>query len=191
MAEVVLFHHVLGLTEGIERLAEEMRHHGHAVTAPDLFEGKVFSSLEEGMAHVRTLGFEEVAARGVRAAEALSPAAVYMGYSLGGIPAQKLAQSRPGARGAVLVAACLPPEELGGPWPRGVPLQIHAEEHDPEFDNGYDLPTARAVVAAAADAELFLYPGNKHFFADSSLPDYEPAVARLFMTNVLAFLDRL
>lgn len=191
MAEVVVFHHVLGLTSGILELAETLRQAGHTVHAPDLYEGVVLGSLEEGMKQVRSLGFEAVVKRAENAVAGLAPGLVYLGYSLGGIPAQKLAQKRPGARGAVLVAACLPPTEFGGAWPEGVPLQIHAQEHDPEFDNGYDLPTAKALVADVADGELFLYPGDRHFFADSSTEEYDQETAMAFTRNVLAFLARL
>lgn len=191
MAEAVLFHHVLGLTEGILELARWLRSGGHVVHTPDMYGGLVFGTLQEGMAHVKSIGFQAVGARGASAAEALGADLVYLGYSLGAAPAQMLAQTRPGARGAVLIAGCLPPEEFGGAWPAAVPLQIHAEEKDPEFDNGYDLPVARSLVAGAADGELFLYPGDRHFFLDSSTPEYDPAPADLAKRRILAFLDRL
>ncbi len=191
MAELVLFHHVLGLTPGIVALADELRAGGHTVHTPDMYEGKTFATLDEGMAHVRSVGFADVTARGVAAVAGLGPGLVYAGYSLGVMPAQQLAQTRAGARGALLIAACMPTEEFGGPWPAGVPLQIHAQEHDPEFDNGYDLPTAQAVVSGAADGELFLYPGDKHFFADSSTPEYDAGATSEFVRHALAFLARV
>ncbi len=191
MAELVLFHHVLGLTPGIVALAAELRAGGHTVHTPDMYEGKTFATLDEGMAHVRSVGFADVAARGVRAVEGLGPELVYAGYSLGVMPAQQLAQTRAGARGALLIAACMPTEEFGGPWPAGVPLQIHAHEHDPEFDNGYDLPTAQAVVSEAADGELFLYQGDKHFFADNSTTEYDAGATSELVRHALAFLARV
>lgn len=186
---MVLFHHVLGLTPGILSLAERLRANGHTVHAPDMYEGRVFSTLEEGMAHVKSIGFGEVAALGARAVEGLGTNLVYMGYSLGVMPAQNLAQNRAGARGAVLIAACMPTQEFGGPWPAHVPVQVHAHANDAEFDNGYDLPTAQAVVEEAANGQLFLYPGDKHFFADSSTDEYDAEATDQMVEHLLALLD--
>ena len=191
MAEVVLFHHVLGLTPGILSLAERLRANGHTVHAPDMYEGRVFSTLEEGMAHVKAIGFGEVAAGGARAVEGMVTNLVDMGYSLGVMPAQNLAQNRAGARGAVLIAACMPTEEFGGTWPADVPVQVHAHANDPEFDNGYDLPTAQAVVEEAANGQLFLYPGDKHFFADSSTDEYDAEATDQMVEHLLALLGRV
>ena len=191
MAEVVLFHHAQGLTPGVAAFADELRRAGHAVHAPDLYDGRTFATLEEGLAYAEEIGFDEVTERGIQAAEALPAELVYAGFSLGLGPAQRLAQTRPGARGALLFYACLPVSEFGPSWPAGVPVQIHAMESDPEFDNGWDLPAARALVEEAEDGELFLYPGDQHLFADSSLPSYDADAAALLGQRVLNFLDRI
>ena len=191
MAEVVLFHHAQGLTPGVAAFADELRRAGHTVHAPDLYDGRTFATLEEGLAYAEEIGFDEVTERGIQAAEALPAELVYAGFSLGLGPAQRLAQTRPGARGALLFYACLPVSEFGPSWPAGVPVQIHAMESDPEFDNGWDLPAARALVEEAEDGELFLYPGDQHLFADSSLPSYDADAAALLVQRVLDFLDRI
>jgi dienelactone hydrolase len=191
MAEVVLFHHAQGLTPGVAAFADELRRAGHTVHTPDLYDGRTFATLEEGLAYAEEIGFDEVTERGVQAAEALPAELVYAGFSLGLGPAQRLAQTRPGARGALLFYACLPVSEFGPSWPAGVPVQIHAMESDPEFDNGWDLPAARALVEEAEDGELFLYPGDQHLFADSSLPSYDADAAALLGQRVLNFLDRI
>ena len=191
MAEVVLFHHAQGLTPGVAAFADELRRAGHTVHTPDLYDGRTFATLEEGLAYAEEIGFDEVTERGVQAAEALPAELVYAGFSLGLGPAQRLAQTRPGARGALLFYACLPVSEFGPSWPAGVPVQIHAMESDPEFDNGWDLPAARALVEEAEDGELFLYPGDQHLFADSSLPSYDANAAALLGQRVLDFLDRI
>ncbi|MGY1802409.1 dienelactone hydrolase family protein [Blastococcus sp. SYSU D00922] len=189
MAEVVLFHHAQGLTPGIEAFAEELRAAGHTVHVPDLFEGRTFPTLEAGMAHVQELGFGEAMERGVRAVEGLPAELVYAGFSLGVLPAQRLAQTRAGARGALLFYSCVPSSEFGG-WPDGVPVQVHGMDADPIFVGEGDVDAARALVEEADDAELFLYPGDQHYFADSSLPTYDPAATRLLTERVLAFLAR-
>ncbi|GAA3492816.1 MULTISPECIES: dienelactone hydrolase family protein [Streptomyces] len=190
MVEVVLFHHAQGLTPGVLAFADALRAAGHAVRTPDLFEGRVFGSLRDGMAYVEKVGFGEVVERGVRAAERLpQDGVVYAGLSLGVLPAQKLAQTRTGARGALLVDACVPPEEFGTPWPAGVPVRVHAKDADPLVAE--DLAAARALVAEADDAELCLYPGDQHLFMDSSLPSYDPEAAGLLTARVVEFLGRL
>ncbi|WBB61175.1 dienelactone hydrolase family protein [Streptomyces sp. WMMC500] len=188
MAEVVLFHHALGLGPGVLAFAGELRRAGHTVHTPDLFEGRTFGSLAEGMAHVAGIGFGEVVARGLRAADALPAEAVYAGFSVGVLPAQCLAQTRPGARGALLFHSCVPVAEFGPAWPKGVPVQVHGKEGDPLFAGEGDLDAARLLVAGAADRELFLYPGDEHFFADPTLPSYDPDAAALLTERVLAFL---
>jgi dienelactone hydrolase len=190
MADVLLFHHAQGQTPGFHAFAEELRQAGHTVHTPDLFQGRTFGSIEEGVAYAGEVGFENVVERGVRAAEALPSELVYGGFSLGVLPAQKLAQTRRGARGALLVYSAVPPSEFGT-WPEGVPVQIHGMNADPIFVGEGDIDAAREIVAAADDAELFLYPGDQHYFADSSLPSYDAVATRLLVERVLSFLEKL
>jgi len=188
MAEMLLFHHALGQTAGFHAFAEELREAGHTVHTPDLFDGRSFASIEEGMAYAEELGFPgEILARAEQAAAALPAGLVYAGFSLGVVPAQKLAQSRPGARGALLFYACVP-TEFFGPWPSEVPVQIHGMDADPMFVEEGDLDAARAIVDSTERAELFLYPGNQHYFADSSLPSYDADATALLTQRVLDFL---
>ena len=189
MTEVVLFHHAQGLTSGVRAFADSLRGFGHTVHTPDLFEARTFDTVEEGVAHAGEIGFGEVMERGVRAAEGLPAEVVYAGSSLGVMPAQKLAQTREGARGALLFHACLPVSEFGGAWPDGVPVQVHGMDADPYFAEEGDLDAARALVAGAENAELFLYPGDQHLFADSSLASYDTDAATLLTERVLTFLD--
>lgn len=188
MAEVLFFHHAQGLTDGIVALADELRAAGHTVHTPDLYAGRTFDELDEGVAHAKALGFDSLTEAGVRAADGLPEALVYAGISLGVPPAQKLAQTRPGARGVLLFAAGLEPTEFGPSWPAEVPVQVHAMAQDPEFDNEWDLPAATALVEAAADGEMFLYPGDQHLFMDRSLPAYDAEATALLMQRVLDFL---
>jgi dienelactone hydrolase len=186
MTEVVLYHHVQGLTDGVRSFAEQLRQAGHDVHAPDLFDGRTFDTIEEGMAFAREAGFGALADRGVAAGEAIGPDVVYAGFSFGVVPAQQLAQTRPGARGAVLMYSCLPVSEFGDAWPEDVPVQVHGKEADPFFAE--DLEAAQSLVDSTDRAELFLYPGQEHLFADSSVAAYDPAAAALLVERVLAFL---
>jgi dienelactone hydrolase len=192
MAEVVLFHHGQGLTGGVVALADELRSAGHTVHTPDLYDGRTFGSLTAGLAYAAEIGFDKVRERAVRAVDGLPAGLVYGGVSLGVMPAQQLAQTRPGARGALLLEACVPVSEFGDAWPDGVPAQVHGMDADPYFagegDDEGDIDSARALVEQASHAELFVYPGDRHLFTDSSLPSYDGAAAALVTKRVLAFL---
>ncbi|MGB2569930.1 dienelactone hydrolase family protein [Micromonospora citrea] len=188
MAEVLLFHHVLGLTPGVRHFAATLQRAGHTVHLPDLYDGRVLPDMAQGVAHAREVGFGTLLDRGRRAADGLPAGLVYAGFSLGVMPAQALAQTRPGAKGALFVDACLPPTEFGDGWPAGVPVQVHGMDADPIFVDEGDLDAARALVEATPQAELFLYPGKDHFFADDSLPSYDAIAATLLTTRVLDFL---
>jgi len=188
MAEVLLFHHAQGQTAGFLAFADELRRAGHTVHTPDLYEGRTFDSLDDGLANVEAIGFETIIERGVRAAEDLPAELVYGGFSLGVVPAQLMAQNRPGARGALLLHSCLPVTEFGSAWPSGVPVQIHAMDKDPFFIEEGDIDAARALVEETDQAELFLYPGEQHLFADTSLPSYDADAAALLTRRVLDFL---
>jgi dienelactone hydrolase len=190
MAEVVLFHHVLGLTSGVAGFADELRRAGHTVHTPDLFDGRRFATIEEGMAYAQEIGFPgHVIERGIRAVEGRPAELVYAGFSLGVLPAQMLAQTRPGARGALLFYSCVPVSAFGSAWPDGVPVQVHGMDADPIFAGEGDLDAARELVEQAKDGKLFLYPGDQHYFADSSLPSYDPGATALLTARVLGFLS--
>ena len=187
MAEVVLYHHVQGLTDGVRSFAGQLRDAGHTVHTPDLFDGRRFDTIDEGMEFAGDTGFGTLVERGVSAAEQLPGEVVYAGFSFGVMPAQQLAQMRPGARGAVLMYSCLPVSEFGEAWPDGVPAQVHGKDADPFFLE--DIDAARGLVESADRAELFLYPGEQHLFADPSVEGYDAEAAALLTERVLAFLD--
>jgi dienelactone hydrolase len=189
MAELVLFHHAQGQTPGFLAFADELRAAGHTVHTPDLYDGKTFATLDEGVGYAQQVGFDTILERGRLAAESLPNELVYGGFSLGVMAAQLLAQTRPRAQGALLFSAALPTSEFGGLWPPGVPLQIHMMEADEWALE--DLPAARELVETIEGAELFLYPGDRHLFADNSLPDYDESAATLLKQRVLSFLDNI
>jgi dienelactone hydrolase len=191
MAEVLLFHHALGLTAGCRSFADDLRAAGHAVHTPDLYEGRTSTDLDEGFGYAQQIGFDTISERGRLAAEGLTTELVYAGLSLGVMPAQKLAQTRPGARGALLISAAVPPSEFGGDWPEGVPLQIHMMEDDEFVRDEGDLDVARQLAETIEGAELFVYPGDKHLFVDKSIPDYDEGAATLLKQRVLSFLDTI
>ncbi len=187
MAEVLLFHHAQGRTPGVVAFADELRSAGHVVHVPDLYEGKTFTDLDEGVAHAQQVGFDTIVARGEAAAEGLPADIVYAGFSLGVMPAQKLAQNRRGVRAAMFCHSCIPLTEFGGGWPAGVPLQIHTMEND---DWG-DVDVAQQLARQNSNVDLFLYPGDQHLFTDSSLPAYDEAATVLVKQRALAMLGSI
>jgi dienelactone hydrolase len=187
MAEILLFHHAQGQTEGFLAFADELRAAGHTVHTPDLYDGKTFAALDDGVGYAKEVGFGAITERGVRAADGLPSELVYAGFSLGVVPAQMLTQTRPGARGALLLHACMPTSEFDSPWPDGVPVQIHAMDADEWFEE--DIAAARELVDEAENAELFLYPGDGHLFADNSLSDFDEGAAALLKQRILVFLE--
>jgi dienelactone hydrolase len=189
MAEVLLLHHSQGLTPGVRAFADELRGAGHTVHTPDLFGGRTFDSIDEGMAYIRgTAGFDELIDRAVEDAGALPEGLIYGGFSFGVMTAQKLAQTRPGAAGALLFESAAPPNYFAEGWPADVPVQIHGMDGDPFFAGEGDIEYAREIVAAAHKGELFTYPGDRHLFTDSSLPQYDAEATALVRQRVLDFL---
>jgi dienelactone hydrolase len=194
MTEVVLFHHVQGLTDGLRAFAEELRAGGHTVHVPDLFEGERPESVDAGVAYVKSMG-DTLSERANQVVADLHENLVYAGFSWGGSTAQELAQTRPGARGALLYESCMPitGDWAVGPWPDGVPVQIHGMEQDPIFGLEGDLEFARQLVKSVGPelAELFVYPGDRHLFTDRSLPSYDADATALVVQRSREFLDRV
>ncbi|HET9946356.1 MAG TPA: dienelactone hydrolase family protein [Actinomycetes bacterium] len=195
MAEVVLFHHVQGLTDGVRAFAEQLRAGGHTVHTPDLFDGELPASVDDGLALSQKLGDETLDQRAERVVADLPAGLVYAGFSWGVATAQRLAQTRPGARGALLYEACIPVtgDWAFGPWPEGVPVQIHGMDRDPFFALEGDIDAARELVETVGSelAELFVYPGDRHLFTDSSLPSYDADATALVIQRSQQLLARV
>ena len=197
MAEVVLFHSVLGLRPGVIVAAEGLRGAGHTVHTPDYYDGEVFDDLDESMRKEEALGYREIARRASEFVTRLPDGLVYAGFSLGAVHAEVLAASRPGALGAVLMHGAVPVEALGEyfgveRWPAGVPVQVHYAADDPWVEAKEEVaPLGEAVRGAGAAFEAYTYPGSGHFFADPDLPEYDRASSEEMWRRVLAFLDRI
>ena len=197
MAEVVLFHSVLGLRPGVIAAADRLRAAGHAVHAPDLYDGEVFDDLDDGMHKEDALGYQEIARRAREAVAGLPEGLVLAGFSLGAVHAEVLAASRPGALGAVLMHGAVPVEALKeyfgvDRWPAGVPVQVHYAADDPWVEAEEEVvPLGEAVRGAGAAFEAHAYPGSGHLFADPDLPEYDRTSSEAMWERVLAFLDRI
>ena len=192
MSTILMFHHVQGLTPGLLELADRLRAAGHEVHTPDFYDGHTFDSLEDGFAYKRSSGID-IDELADAAAEALPPDIVYAGFSLGVMSAQRLAQTRPGARAALLFESTVPisGDDTFGPWPEGLLAQIHGLDADEYFVGDGDINAAREIVAVSPGSELYVYPGDGHLFSDSSLAGFDAEATELMMGRVLEFLARL
>jgi dienelactone hydrolase len=184
VSEVVVFHHALGVSAGVRRFADALRESGHDVHTPDLFDGRTFDSVEEGMAYSEQLGGPMAMVERARTAVDSLPADLfYVGFSLGVLSAQSLAQTRQGAHGAVLCYSALPLGQWGdnwpATWPEGVRLQLHILEGDEDFD------IAKALAATVPGAELYVYRGSEHYFAE-----HDEEAVQLLTQRSLDFLSR-
>jgi dienelactone hydrolase len=185
MAEVVVFHHALGLTDAVQHFATVLREAGHTVHTPDLFEGRTFTQIDEGLAYSEELGGPVAMVDRARAAvEPLASDAFYVSFSLGVLSAQSLAQTRPGARGAVLCYSALPLGQWGDNWPAEWPEGVRLQLHIVEGDEGFEV--AQGLAATVPGAELFAYPGTEHYFAE-----HDEQAAALLTRRVAAFLGEL
>lgn len=193
MATVLLFHHALGLTPGVQELATSWRDGGHEVHTPDLYEGEVFDDVEAGVAHAQQVGFDTLVRRAEAALDELGdvPGLVVAGISLGVVPAQTLAQTRRAVRGAVLVSACLPMDHVAPSWPDDVPVQVHMMERDPFVVDDGDLEAAQELAAASVAAELHTHDGDAHLFVDASHADHDPVATAAVTARVRELLDRV
>jgi dienelactone hydrolase len=195
MAEVVLFHSVLGLRPGVLDAAERLQAAGHTVHTPDLFDGEVFDNLDDGIGKEEALGFREIVGRTEKAVAGLPAGLVFAGFSMGVVYAERLAASRPGALGAVLMHGAVPVEGLTEyfgveRWPEGVPVQVHYAADDPWVEAEQEVvPLGEAVREAGAEFEQYVYPGSGHLFADPDFFEYDRASSEAMWERVVAFLD--
>ena len=187
MAEILLFHHIQGLTSGVHAFADRLRAAGHTVHTPDSFEGRTFGSIEEGAAYAGEVGFAAMRDRSVRHADGLPHDLVYAGFSLGVMAAQTLLQSRPGARAGLFFHGFADPSNFGE-WP-GLPVQVHAMDDDEFWLE--DKEAAESAAKTHDGIEIFTYPGSGHLFTDDSLADHDAAATDLVLERSLALLDRL
>ena len=184
MADVLLFHHALGLTPGVQAFADRLRAAGHLVIVPDYYEGRTFDNIEAGVAHAESQGFVNVIDRAIASAQPLPSPIVVAGFSLGSMPAQKLAQTHRGVIAAILFHGGVPPEVFGSRWPTGLPVQVHVVEDDA----WNDIDEVDAFIAASG-GQLLVYPGTGHLVTDSSHPDYDHEIAEEILTQTLSFLE--
>ena len=192
MAEIILFHSVLGLRHGVTDGANRLRDAGHIVYTPDYYDGEVFDDPAEGVRKREELGMEEITKR-VRDSVAMrQPSLVYGGFGLGARCAQVLALTRKETQGLVLLHGALPAEETApGGWPRGLPVQVHHADDDEWVDSETVDRLGRAVQEAGAGFEAHRYTGAARSLTDPDLPGYDHDTAEVMWDRVQDFVARV
>ncbi|AHI01976.1 dienelactone hydrolase family protein [Kutzneria viridogrisea] len=193
MADIVLFHSILGLRPGVLAAADRFRTAGHTVHTPDLYEGAVFEDYRLAERKFEQLGVEGLLRRTEESVADLPEDLVYAGFSNGGASAAHLAATRPGALGALMLHSSLPLAMMRLPsWPASVPVQVHYGEGDPWRRQEWVDAMAADVRASGAGYEYFSYPVNGHLFTDPTLPEeYHEESAELLFQRALAFVGEL
>lgn len=187
MVQLAVFPHAMGVTAGMRAFVNALADDGHEVQLVDLYDGIVCDDLDAGIEHANEIGFSTVIDRGVAAIEPDATGVVVIGFSLGVLPAQKLAQTHPGVIGAVLCDAAVPADAFGG-WRDGVRAAIHLCADDPLVAE--DLAAA-AELATRDEIELTIHPGAGHVAIDASGPAYDPDLARHLRAEIRAFVEAL
>ncbi|MFD0310380.1 dienelactone hydrolase family protein [Streptomyces sp. NPDC127119] len=187
---IMLFHSTFGLRPAVRDAADRLRAAGHEVWTPDLFGGRTFETVEEGMAFKDELGKEELLKRAVLAAAPYSERGlVYAGFSLGAATAQTLALGDDKARGLLLlhgtsdIAETASVDEL--------PVQLHVAEPDAFEPDDWLTAWYLQMGKAGADVEIYRYAGAGHLYTDPGLPDYDEEAAEATWRVALGFLETL
>lgn len=192
MSDILLFHHVMGVTDGVQAFAEQLRALGRSVDVPSLIDGRTFNSIEEGFAHIQEIGFDAIGERAAAAAARHDGPLVVGGLSLGVMSAQTVLQTRPEVTAAFLLHAFVDPTQIDGSWPSGTPVQVHGMEADPFFIEDGDLAAAIDVQKNLDPAlEVYLYPGRGHLFTDSTTPDHDAEATALVIERIDDLLTRV
>ncbi|WP_406197681.1 dienelactone hydrolase family protein [Kitasatospora sp. NBC_01560] len=191
MAQILLLHSVYGLRPAVHAAADRLRTAGHTVHTPDLFEGRTFDDVEEGMAYKEELGSDELLRRAVGAAAPLlgsGGALVYAGLSLGGSLAQNLALADEKALGLLLLHGT---SDIREDAATSIPVQLHIAEPDPFEPEDWLNAWYLGMRKAGADVEVHRYRGAGHVFTDPDLPDYDAEAAEQAWAVALDFLAEL
>ncbi|MEW9551144.1 dienelactone hydrolase family protein [Nonomuraea sp. NPDC050783] len=189
MAQIVLFHSMLGLRPAERRAAERLRASGHDVVTPDLFDGRTASTIEEGFVlKDEQIGWPTIEQRAREAVRSLPADTVLAGISMGGGVVHTLLPSRPDTAGVLLLHGVA---EIRTTARAGLPIQLHISDADPFAPRATVASWQDGATRAGADLEVFSYPKVGHYFTDPDLADHDEHAATLTWRRVLDFLRRI
>jgi dienelactone hydrolase len=186
MANIVLFHSMLGLRPVELRAADRLRVAGHQVVTPDLYAGQTASTLDEGFRlKDHRIGWATIEQRAHQAVHNLPADTVLAGISMGAGVVSTLLPHRPDTAGVLLLhgLASIPTAARNG-----LPIQLHVADAD-EFAPPAEVSAwLDAATRTGADAQVFTYQHAGHFYTDTSLPDHHAWATTLTWQRVLDFL---
>ncbi|MEU7783586.1 dienelactone hydrolase family protein [Amycolatopsis sp. NPDC049159] len=187
MSDVVVFHSVLGLRPVELGFADRLRAAGHAVTTPDLYDGRTAPDIEAGFALKDAVGWETITRRARDAVRDLPPATVLVGVSMGAGVVETVLPHRPATAGVLLLHAL---GNLPAAARPGLPVEVHVADPDPIAPPAQVAAWRAATARVGADARVHTYPGIGHFYTDPDGPDHDEAAAERTWERVLEFLRR-
>lgn len=191
MADIALFHSVLGVRPGIKDAAVRLREAGHQVLVVDQYDGRVFDDYTAADAFAQNIGYPALMRAAAAAVEDLPDGFIAAGFSNGGGMSEYVASQCP-VSGVLMLSGAMPLDMLGvESWPAGVPVQIHYTVGDPfRRQEGIDALVSQ-IRASGSSVESFDYDGSGHLFTDASLPvEYDGQATELLWQRVLTFCGR-
>ncbi|PYC87753.1 dienelactone hydrolase [Streptomyces tateyamensis] len=191
MAQILLLHSAYGLRPAVHQAADRLRAAGHQVTVPDLYDGRTFEDVEEGMAYKEELGSEELLRRAVAAAAPLladGGRLVYAGFSLGASLAQNLALADERALALLLLHGT---SDIREGAQTEVQVQLHLADPDQFESEDWQNAWYLGMRKAGAEVEVHRYRGAGHLYTDPELPDYDAEAAERTWAVALDFLDEV
>ena len=188
---VLVLHPWWGLNDDVRASAERLRAEGYAVEAPDLFHGRVATTIEAAKSLSGAVSknwqstMTEIEEAFARLGAQADPIAV-LAWSMGVWFSWQLAQAHPDKIKGLVSYYGYGEVEPGKKLP---PILGHFVEND-EFEALDDVRAAeKAVKESGAVAEFHIYPGTKHWFDEPSRPEYDKTASELAWRRTVAFLD--
>ena len=187
---VLLLHAWWGLNPMIKQLADRLAADGFTVLAPDLFEGKVLTTIADAQANSQVADGRSAEIKALAAAglgellvrpESRGESIAVVAVSFGAWYASLMAKERPEVKALVMV--------YGGAFvPGGTAAYLgHFAEDDP-FDDSSEVPALQAALGERGEAHV--YPGTKHWFFEPDRPEYQAEAAELAYRRTVEFLRR-
>jgi carboxymethylenebutenolidase len=194
-AGVVVLHPWWGLNDDTRAYADRLAAAGIAAVAPDLYDGRVATTIEEADQFSSEMNEDAADALALTAVDVLgetiadpSIRLAAIGFSMGGAWALWLPAQRPEIAASVVYYGSMTGPSLTR---ARVPVLGHFAANDPyESEDGL-VEFERTLRAAGREVELHRYPGTGHWFAEPSRDDaYAPAAADLAFDRTVEFLRR-
>ena len=190
---VLLLHSWWGLTEWVKDLATRIADEGYSVLSPDLLEGALPTTAEEGEQALAEVSPDELAANVMSSARVLQKAArgddepiAVIGLSMGASLALWLAARLPDVVGSVVAfygAQSIDFDEASARF------LGHFAENDQMVSEEDRVLTESFLRLGDNETEFHVYPDTAHWFFEPG-ENHHPEAADLAWQRTIEFLDR-